>query len=107
MQSYFLQAQSIAGCTQLCCMPTNLGGMPKAIFDAVDGGAQKIHCQNTLLMMLQDFSAVLILSVRRDFSPVLHYEFNTMSMCTITPHRAGPVHGLACSVITSNKITLK
>lgn len=65
-------------------MPTNLGGMLKAIFDAVHEGAQQIHCQNNSLLMLQDFSAVPILSVRRDFSPVVHYEFNTTSVCENT-----------------------
>ena len=81
--------------------------MLKAIFDALNEGAQQIHCQNNLLLMLQDFSAVLIVSVRRDFAPVLHYEFNTVSVCAGTPHSAGPVHGLTSSVMRSNKITLK
>lgn len=81
--------------------------MLKAIFDGVDEGAQQINCQNNLLLMLQDFSAVLIVSVRRDFSPVSHYEFNTMSVCARTPRRAGPVPGLTYSVMRSNKIMLK
>jgi len=81
--------------------------MFKAIFDAVDEGAQQILCQNNLLLMLQDFSAVLIVSVRKDFSPVLHCEFNAMSVCARTSHRAGPVHGLTSSVMRSNKIMLK
>lgn len=34
--------------------------MLKAMFDAVDEGAQQIHCRNNVLLMLQDFSAVLI-----------------------------------------------
>lgn len=88
-------------------MITSLGGVLKAIFYVVGEGAQQIHCQNNLLLMLQDFSAVLTVSARRDFSPVLHYEFNTMSVCARTPRRAGPVHGLTSSVMRSNKIMLK
>lgn len=76
MHSCFPQAESIAGSTQPCYNPTDLGGTLKAIIGAVDEGTQQI--QSNLVLMWQDFSAV---SVRRDFSPVLHYEFNTTSVC--------------------------
>lgn len=78
MHSCFPQAESSAGSTQPCYNPTDLGGTLKAIIGAVDEGTQQIHCQSNLVLMWQDFSAV---SVRRDFSPVLHYEFNTTSVC--------------------------